>query len=80
MHSTEGPYFRIDYLPDLSETAAGTPISSPVQSATGSYYPEVISATTPSQEEVTPKLRIETKTYGIDKPRRVVMRGRVIRD
>ena len=80
MPSTDGPDNKIVYLSNLSETAAETQISSPVRSVTGTYYPEVISATTPSQEETTPRLSIDSKSYGTGKPRRIVMRGRVIRD
>ena len=80
MPSTVGPVIRIDYLSDLSETKAGIQVSSPVRSVTGSYYPEVIGTATSEPSRALLEIPIDSKSYGTGKPRRIVMRGKIIRD
>jgi hypothetical protein len=80
MPSQKAPYVRIDYLSDLSETATGIQNYTPVRSATGTYWPEIISTTDSTQSQAVLEIPIESKTYGSGKPRRIVIRGKIARD
>ncbi len=80
MLSPDGSYIQTDYLPDLSETTSGSMIIPPIRSATGSYYPEDISSSTTAPNQETLEIPIESKAYGSGKPRRIVIRGKIIRD
>jgi hypothetical protein len=80
MLSTKGPYVHVDHVTDFSETSTGMYPSQPVRSATGSYWPDDTNTATSAQGQTALEIPVEYRTYGSRKPRRVVVRGKILRD
>jgi hypothetical protein len=65
----------------LSSTSAPPPnLTQAVPSATGSYYPENGNTSTTSETVPTLEIPVDSLKYGNSRPRRVVIRGTIIRD